>query len=193
MAAQTPGERVPHLVRIPDELQEFLESVHVLAGDLENGTFELTKPEDAVVWGDITWTKACVVRPGMIGFPSEDLADFEFKCSVEGTNEEWQFRLTREALAQIANGTLTHLSLYFCANPVCGFKSSSERGRCPRCYLEAGVPLRGPHSHRVRGICPNCGELLAALDARHCPRCGHDSADAHAQEPSFVKPREGAS
>jgi len=172
-------QSAPQQVPLPDELREFLEVVHLLANGLEDGTYQLSGPEDRLVWDDITWSQVGVFCTRMIGFPYDSLAEFEFRYQPRFLNglTEWEFDLSRGELARIAGGAVSHLSLYACANPVCGYMSSSRWGQCPRCHLEAGTRARGPHPHRVLGICPYCGEPLRTLDSQQCRHCRTDWHD----------------
>src|SRR6185295_15323466 len=106
-----------------------------------------------------------VFRTGMIGLPDESLAEFEFKYTprFNKSSTEWEFDLNREELARIAGGTVEHLALYGCANPVCGYMSSREQEQCPRCHLESGVEISESRSQRVLGICPYCNKPLRTL------------------------------
>lgn len=169
---------VPQSVAIPDDLREFLEVVHILTGGLENGTYQLNEPEDCLYWGEITWSSAGVFRTRMIGYPDEKLAEFEFKYLPPLHHGEWEFVLSREMLAQIASGEVNHLLLCGCANPVCGYMSSSGQDQCPRCNLEAGANIRDVRSQRVLGICPYCQEALRSLYAEQCRHCLMDWHDA---------------
>lgn len=166
-------------VPIPEELLEFLEVVHILTEGLENGTYKFPEGEDRLYWDDITWSTVGVFCTRMIGFPYENLAEFEFRYSPYFRNglTEWEFELTREELAQVAGGTVKDLALYGCTNPMCGYMSSYQQEWCRRCNLKAGAEIREPHSPRVLGICPYCHQFLRTLYARQCPHCQMDWHD----------------
>lgn len=179
MVEQSKDNLTPRPVPIPDDLREFLEVVHILAEGVENGTYKFTNGEDRLCWDDITWSTVGVFRTRMIGFPYENLAEFEFKYDPYFRNgfTEWEFELSREELAQIARGTVKDLALYGCANPVCGYMSSRQQEQCPRCHLKAGAEIREPQSQRVLGICPYCNQFLRTLYAQQCHHCLMDWHD----------------
>jgi hypothetical protein len=179
MAEQNKDTPPPKFVSIPDDLREFLEVVDLLTEKLESGIFKLEKEEDSIVWDEVTWsngTRSIFGPPGVVCFPDENLAEFEFRYTYYGTTE-WEFELTREELAKIASGTVVDLALYGCANPVCGYRSSREQERCSRCHLESGVDLSESRSQRVLGICPYCNQPLRTLYAQQCRHCLMDWHD----------------
>ena len=185
MAEQGPDMPAPQQVPIPDDLREFIEVIDIMAGWQESGTYRLDGPEAALVWDDITWSSTGVFQTGMIAFPYEGLAEFELRYVPHSiikyqdysvTHPEWEFDLSREAVAEIASGAVKTLDLYACANPLCGHMSSRVE-RCSRCYLEPGADLWGTHARRVLGVCPYCHELLRSLYAEQCRHCGMDWHD----------------
>jgi hypothetical protein len=163
-------------ITILPELRAFLEEVDILTRGVEAGEYKLSEPEDCLVSGDITWSRLGISCPGIVGFPDEDLTSFQFTYHLG--KSVWEFELSREALAQVASGAVTRLTFYICANPVCGYRSSRERERCPRCNLETGAALDGPHAGRVAGFCPYCDGLLRSLSAQQCRHCLMDWHDA---------------
>lgn len=179
MNKHSTGNLSPRPVPIPEELREFLEVVHILTEGVENGTYKFPSGEGAILWDDITWSVTGVFCTRMIGFPYENLAEFEFHYSPHFRNgfTEWDFDLTREELAQIARGTVKDLALYDCANPMCGYMSSFPYERCRRCNLKAGAEITEPHAPRVLGICPYCSQFLRTLYAQQCPHCRMDWHD----------------
>jgi hypothetical protein len=166
---------IPDVVSIPDELREFLEVVDLLTEKLESGVYRLEKEEDSIVWDEVTWsngTRSIFGPPGVVCFPDENLAEFEFRYAYYGATE-WEFELTREELAKIASGTVADLALYGCANPVC----AREQERCPRCHLTAWMEINQSPSQRVLGICPYCNQPLRTLYAQQCRHCQMDWHD----------------
>jgi hypothetical protein len=165
-------------ITILPELRAFLEEVDILTRGVEAGEYQLSVPEDCLVSGDITWSGGCISCPGIFGLPDEDLTSFQFTYHLG--KSVWEFELSREALAQVASGAVTHLSFYICANPVCGYRSSREWERCPRCKLGTGAAPGGPHAGRVAGFCPYCDGPLRSLSAQQCRHClmdWHDPAN----------------
>jgi hypothetical protein len=171
-------------VAIPDDLQVFLEHIHFLAEGLVRGAFELR--DEGLVLDETVWSPGGLIfRKNMLGLASEDLAAFDFQYNTQffpGDSmslgaTRWDFSLSREEIAQIAQGTVKELILYVCANPVCGYRSAHEPARCPRCNLEAGTKIEGPHAQAVRGICPYCNKLLRRLFAQQCRHCRMDWHD----------------
>ena len=140
MAEQGHNKPAPQQVSIPVELREFIEIIQILAEGIENGTYKgLEGPEASVYWDDITWSRysGIFARQGLIAFPDEQRANFDVEYEPRfGTGPLWEFELSREVMAQIASGAVTHLALYACADPLCGYMSSSEQSRCPRCIFK---------------------------------------------------------
>lgn len=177
---QSQDKPTPQPVSVPDELREFFEIILTLIEGIENGTYDLPAGESRLCWGELTWSELGVFRTGMIGFPYENLSEFEFQYSPYFRNSHtlWEFDLSRDDMAQIAAGAVKYLTLYECANPLCGYKTSHQEDRCQRCHLEAGAEINGPHSQPVLGVCPYCYEQLRSLYAWQCPHCRMDWHDA---------------
>src|ERR1700730_9700479 len=148
MGEQTRIKATPKVVRIPEELREFLKEVHWLTEGLEKGIYKLSEPEDRLCSGDITWSRQSGIScRGIVGFPNENRSEFDF--SYRTGKSVWELELRRETLAKIEAGTVTALILYGCENPLCRYMSSGTYERCPSCNLELGADITAPHAQKV--------------------------------------------
>jgi len=167
----------PKAVPIPQYLLDFLQEIHYLANGLDKGTYKLREPYYEVCSGDITWSRRSgIFCRGIVGFTNEERSEFDFSYSHTG-DAVWEFELSRQTLAEIDAGTVTELMLYGCENPVCGYKSSAEYERCPRCHLELGAGITSDHTEKILGLCPFCKGLLRTLYAQQCNHCLMDWHD----------------
>jgi hypothetical protein len=134
--------------------------------------------EEGLVLDGTVWSPGGLIfRRKMLALAGENLSQFDFQYNTftfTGENyamTRWEFTLSREEVARIAQREVDRLNLYACANPICGYMSSDYQSPCPRCNLEAGAKMEGPHSQRVKGLCPYCNKPLRTLFAQQCRHC----------------------
>jgi len=66
---------------------------------------------------------------------------FVYFSEPKQTSKKWEFELTREQIAEIADGRLTELTLWACSSPNCGCKFQSADDTCFYCdYEETPTP-----------------------------------------------------